>query len=74
MASGGGRNEFKRREDHNRAATLAAIRRLEQLLVVAAHPSFRGEISICLTAADGYLGRHKAVTTEFGGDPIPKDS
>lgn len=61
-------DEAQRRADNNRARKLAAIRRLEQLFSLICHPSFRGEISISVSAKDGYVAPHKAVTVEFEHD------
>ncbi len=58
-------DEAQKRADHNQARRVAAIMRLEKLLALACHPAFRGEVSISISARDGYLHAHKAVTTEF---------
>lgn len=61
-------DEAQRRADNNRSRKIAAIRRLETLFALICHPSFRGEISICISAKDGYVAPHKAVVVEYEHD------
>jgi len=53
------------RADNNREREVTAIRRLRQMLAIAADPKFRGTVAVEISAKDGYYNPPKYTLVEY---------